>query len=105
VNDHRNPTRSDIEAGIDGVLRYALAIGLTLVLLLPGARGFSQTVGWLPLWLLAMPAVALWARRGFPLPRPVATRPAAVAASRRRAGPQARRRGRGYAPRPLSRAA
>jgi hypothetical protein len=103
VSDHHDPIPTEIDAGIDGVLRYALAIGLTLVLLLPGARGFSQTVGWLPMWLLAMPAVALWARRGFPLPkrpRPEAPR------LRRRGGPQARRRSRVPVPRrALARAA
>lgn len=79
-----------IDSRIDAVLRYALAIGAALVVLLPGARGFSDTLGWLPLWLLAMPAMALWALRGFPLPRRSDEAPAAV--RRRRIGPQARRR-------------
>ncbi|GAB3102833.1 hypothetical protein [Lysobacter terrae] len=82
----------DIDSRIDAVLRYALAIGTALVLLLPGARGFSDTVGWLPLWLLVMPAMALWALRGFPLPR--RSEGEQVSMRRRRIGPQARRRSR-----------
>jgi hypothetical protein len=90
---HADPAVHDeFQPRLEGALRYALAIGATLVLLLPGARGFSDVVGWLPLWLLAMPAVALWALRGFPLPRGAGT--AAAAERRRRRGPQARRRSR-----------
>jgi len=100
---NRNDTRDESDVRIDDVLRYALAIGAVLVLLLPAARGFSETVGWLPLWLLAMPAVALWAVRGFPVPKPAGTAPVVFAA--RRPGPQARRRGRGDVRRALSRAA
>lgn len=44
---------------VEDVLRYAVAIGATLVLLVPAARGQSA-VGWLPLWLLGMPLCA-WA--------------------------------------------
>jgi len=102
---NRNDTRDESDVRIDDVLRYALAIGAVLVLLLPAARGFSETVGWLPLWLLAMPAVALWAVRGFPVPKPAGTAPVVFAARRRRPGPQARRRGRGVVRRALSRAA
>jgi hypothetical protein len=94
----------DFEVRLEDLLRYALATGMVLVLLLPAARGFSETLGWLPLWLLAMPGVALWALRGFPLPR--RTSPSMVtAARRRRGGPQARRRARGLPRRSLSRAA
>ncbi|MFC5579138.1 hypothetical protein ACFPOA_14085 [Lysobacter niabensis] len=102
---HSDQARYETDARIDDVLRYALAIGGVLVLLLPAARGFSQTLGWLPLWLLAMPAVALWALRGFPLPRRSTTSGAATALRRRRAAPQARRRTRSLASRVLSRAA
>jgi hypothetical protein len=73
------------------VLRYVLAIGAVLVLLLPAARGFSETLGWLPLWLLVMPSTALWALHGFRLPRRTAA-PSAISFARRRSGPQARRR-------------
>jgi hypothetical protein len=106
MSDGHSDTGYEIDARLDNVLRYALAIGGVLVLLLPAARGFSGTLGWLPLWLLAMPGVALWALHGFPLPRP-ATSPAATvtAARRRRGGPQARRRVRGLPRRSWSQAA
>ncbi|WP_152597936.1 hypothetical protein, partial [Novilysobacter arseniciresistens] len=52
---------------VDDVLRYAIAIGATLVLLLPAARGHHEALGWLPLWLLGMPlsgwAALRWVRR------------------------------------------
>ncbi|KQY55234.1 hypothetical protein ASD14_01710 [Lysobacter sp. Root494] len=87
-------------------MKYALAIGGVLVLLLPGARGFSETLGWLPLWLLGMPAAAFWALKRFPLPHRAVEEMAAMPVSRRlRSGPQARRRARGVARRVLSRAA
>lgn len=100
---HAEPTRDDLVLLLEDLPRYALAIGAALVLLVPAARGFSPTVGWLPLWLLAMPAAAWWALRGFRLPvrvaEPVAT------ARRRRTGPQARRRIRGTTSHGLARAA
>ena len=92
---------------IDDILRYALAIGATLVVLLPAARGSHEALGWLPLWLLGMPlsawAALLWfrriedhhnartvdARRGIDR----ATLQRGATASRCRVGPQARRRG------------
>lgn len=101
---HAEPTRDDLVLLLEDLPRYALAIGAALVLLLPAARGFSPTFGWLPLWLLAMPAAAWWALRGFRLPMRPASEPMAVA-RRRRAGPQARRRGRSPAGRALARAA
>ena len=95
---HADRTDSSIPDGLDlrleDALRYAIAIGVVLVLLLPAARGFSETLGWLPLWLLAMPAVALWALRGFPLPRRATPGALAMPARRRRTSPQARRRSR-----------
>ncbi|GAB3389756.1 hypothetical protein [Lysobacter fragariae] len=97
----RNPNaiEAPLEASLDALPRYALAIGLALVVLLPAARGFSQTLGWLPLWLLAMPAVALWALRLSDRMRrdgdQGAVRPDhSTAARRRRSEPQARRRNR-----------
>lgn len=91
------------QPGIEAALRYVLAIGITLVVLLPGARGFSETLGWMPLWLLAMPAVAWWALRGFPLPKRGAEETPASRA--RRTWPQARRRSRPLMRKPLARAA
>ncbi|WP_156963015.1 hypothetical protein, partial [Aerolutibacter daejeonensis] len=61
---------------LDEALKLLLAIGVVLVLLLPAARGSAASIGWLPMWLLGMPLVALWATRGFRLPwgrRPEAT--------------------------------
>src|SRR5690606_4000255 len=61
--------RSDIrrESPFDDVLRYAVAVGATLVLLVPAARGESA-VGWLPLWLVGMPLCA-WACLRWARPR------------------------------------
>lgn len=82
-----------IDPRLEQALHYAIAIGAVLVLLLPAARGMHSAIGWLPLWLLAMPLVALWALHGFRLPR------GAGAGRRdtirvRRYVPQARRRAR-----------
>jgi hypothetical protein len=100
---HAEPTRDDLVLLLEDLPRYALAIGAALVLLVPAARGFSPTVGWLPLWLLAMPAAAWWALRGFRLPKRAAE--PVTTARRRRIGPQARRRVRSLASRALARAA
>lgn len=40
----------------------ALGVGAVLVALVPATRGMSA-VGWLPMWLIAMPAAAWWALR------------------------------------------
>jgi hypothetical protein len=104
--DHDTVSDGGIEVRLEDTLKYALAIGGVLVLLLPGARGFSETLGWLPLWLLGMPATALWALKGFALPGRAAEEiVAAPVLRRRRSGPQARRRARGLARHVLSRAA
>ncbi|HEY5805455.1 MAG TPA: hypothetical protein VIT90_17390 [Lysobacter sp.] len=87
-------TRPDLETigpGLEDLLRHAVAVGAALVLLLPAARGFSDTLGWMPLWLLAMPLSAWWALRRFRLPargETVDVQPR----MRRRSGEQARRR-------------
>jgi hypothetical protein len=75
-------------------LRLALLTGLALVLLLPAARGQSDWLGWLPMWLVGMPAVALWSLHRFRLPlREATSRNDALQSSRRRRpGTQARRR-------------
>ncbi|HYG07840.1 MAG TPA: hypothetical protein VD865_15725 [Stenotrophomonas sp.] len=69
------------------VRQIALA-GLALVLVWPAARGYSQWLGWMPLWLVGMPLTAWWALYRFRLPQ----RPAGAASPRRRRLPQARRR-------------
>lgn len=69
-------------------VRQLTLAGLALVLVWPAARGSSDWVGWLPLWLVGMPGVAWWALYRFALPWAALAR---RGASRRR-GPQARRR-------------
>ena len=99
---HAEPVAHDT---LEAALRAAVAFGLFAVLLLPAGRGYSQAVGWLPLWLLAMPLSAWWALHGFALPRWSRREGAGVVARPRRRAPQARRR-RGERPAPrLARAA
>ena len=44
------------------LLRIVLTVGVLAVLLLPAART-NTPLGFLPLWLIVMPASALWALR------------------------------------------
>ena len=73
-------------------LRLALLTGLVLVLLLPAARGHSDWLGWLPMWLVGMPAMALWSLHRFRLPARKTATSALAPVRRRRPGTQARRR-------------
>ena len=74
-------------------LRTLLVAGLALVVLLPAARGNSDWLGWIPLWLVGMPAMAWWSLHRFRLPSRSATaRGSALQPRRRRVGAQARRR-------------
>ena len=57
-------TREDL----DSALRQAVILGTLAVLLVPAARGSSDWLGWLPLWLVGMPLSAWWSLRGFPVP-------------------------------------
>lgn len=41
------------------LLCHCLAVGVTLLVLLPAARGTHELIGWLPMWLLGMPLSAL----------------------------------------------
>ena len=75
------------DAALDRVLRRAVLAGLALVLLVPLARASTEALGWLPLWLVGMPAVAWWALHRFRLP---ADWRVARAVPRRRS-PQAKR--------------
>jgi len=84
---------------LDQVLCTVLMTGLALVALLPAARGQHALLGWLPLWLVAMPAMAWWALHRFRLPgwpRAVVPAPARprrpVAQARRRRHPKTDRR-------------
>jgi hypothetical protein len=92
---HTHVERRDIDPRLDEALRCAIAIGALLVLLLPAARGAHATLGWLPLWLIAMPLTAWWALHRFRLPmrRPEWREPAPAHRTVRRI-PQARRRAR-----------
>ena len=45
---------------LDAVLRHAVILGTLAVLLIPAARGSSEWLGWLPLWLVGMPLAAWW---------------------------------------------
>ena len=74
---------------LDAVLRHAVILGTLAILFIPAARGSTQWLGWLPLWLVGMPLAAWWSLRGFPLPQ------MAMARVPRRRRAQALRRGRG----------
>ena len=53
---------------LDSALRQVVILGTLAGLLIPAARGSSDRLGWLPLWLVGMPLAAWWSLRGFPLP-------------------------------------
>ena len=74
-------------------LRTLMIAGLAVVLLLPAARGHSEWLGWMPLWLVGMPGMAWWSLHRFRLPsRSGTARGSASTPRRRRVGAQARRR-------------
>ena len=82
-------TASAVDPRLDAALRQIALIGLIAVLAIPAARGYSAWLGWMPLYLLAMPLTAWWALHRFRLPQ------AAEAVTRRtgrRPHAQARRR-------------
>jgi hypothetical protein len=84
-----------LHADLATALGYAVAIGCLLVLMLPGARGSHAVIGWLPLWLVAMPALAWWALHRFRLPswrQNPASQAEPALRRRRRGSVQARRR-------------
>lgn len=86
-------------------VRTACFFGVALVMLLPAARAFSPTFGWMPLWLVVAPALAWWSLHRFPLPGARGqTVQAQRRGSRRRAGVTARRRS-GGSPQRMPRAA
>ena len=76
---------------LDVFLRQLVILGALAVLLVPAARGSSEWLGWLPLWLLGMPLAAWWSLRRFPLPT------LALRLPRRRRAQARRRRMRGAA--------
>lgn len=78
------------EAPHPDVLRWVRQValaGVALVLVWPAARGHSEWLGWLPMWLVGMPLLAWWSLYRFRLPAAVRNRQA-----QRRRGPQAHRR-------------
>lgn len=62
-------TRTIIRPEFVLMLRRTLLAGLALVALVPAARGSNPWLGWMPLWLVLMPACALWVAEGLPMPR------------------------------------
>lgn len=98
--------RPSVDARLDELLRGLVAVGAAVVLLLPAARGTHAVIGWLPLWLLVMPATAWWALHRFRMPtlRVERASPPRLR-SPVRTPVQARRRTRGSARSPLSQAA
>lgn len=44
---------------LHAALWHCLVAGVTLLVLLPAARGTHELIGWLPLWLLGMPLSGL----------------------------------------------
>ena len=91
---NRREASTTVDPQLERSLRVALALGVALVLLLPVARGYSEWLGWMPLWLVGMPGVALWALHRFRLPARITGSRHARSASvrRRKPGMQARRR-------------
>lgn len=91
-----SPSRSEpaLDAHpLEKPLRLVLGLGIALVVLLPMARGSSEWLGWMPMWLVGMPAMAWWSLRRFPLPmRKGWVQESVASARRRRPGAQARRR-------------
>ena len=81
-----------IDPRLETALRRIVLCGLLAVLLLPAARGSSAWLGWLPLWLLLMPASAWWALHRFALPRWPMAEARGGQRTRRRGGAQATRR-------------
>lgn len=91
---HRDSTPADWS--LSRLLGQWLLLGILLAALFPAARGYSESIGWLPLWLLGAPLVSLlvlhrqqvWALMA---PGRPATRMHAGAMRRRATAGQARR--------------
>ena len=67
--NHSDSHDSLSRGALDRLLRQMVILGALAVLLIPAARGSSDLIGWLPLWLMGMPLTAWWSLRRFPLPR------------------------------------
>ena len=87
-NFHRQPSSSSSPAqaypALERALRQTTCLGLALVLLLPAARGHSDWLGWMPLWLVGMPLAAWWAMHRFRLPTWPARQQSVLRPGRRR---------------------
>ncbi|WP_368563459.1 hypothetical protein [Pseudoxanthomonas sp. UTMC 1351] len=83
---HSSQSSSPVQAypALERALRHATCVGVALVLLLPAARGNSDWLGWMPLWLVGMPLAAWWAMYRFRLPVWPASRESALRPARRR---------------------
>ena len=90
---------------LEQIVRGAMLLAVALVMLLPSARAYSALLGWVPLWLLGMPAVAWWSLHRFRLPGRTSPPAPVRRPGRRRASAQGRRRETAAYPRRLSRAA
>ena len=97
MSNHTNQREASTAADpqLERSLRVALALGVVLVLLLPMARSHSEWLGWVPMWLVGMPGVALWSLHRFRLPYRIGKHRARSTAPvrRRKPGAQARRYG------------
>lgn len=90
------PGRSE-PGRLEVVLRHVVAVGVVVLLLVPEARGSDPVIGWLPMWLFAMPVCAWWMARRMGRQEPEATvaRRSRVPMARRLASPAPRgKRGR-----------
>lgn len=77
---HRARTAADAQATplAEQLLLASLALAVLALLIFPAARGVSEALGWLPLWLLGLPGSAWAALRLRRWREQAAVRPAAV---------------------------
>jgi len=68
---------------LEQALRSVMLAAVSLVMLMPAARGYGP-LGWTPVWLLGLPAVAWWALHRFRLPWPARASGAVQVPRRRR---------------------
>jgi hypothetical protein len=88
ASQHLPAQSSSVAQGVLGVL----IVAAIAVLSLPQARAVSASFGWVPFWLVALPASAWLALQAQRLTTPAPRVPAAVSPRRRSAAPVPRRR-------------
>jgi hypothetical protein len=76
---------------VQWVLRVWLAFGVLAVLTLPGARSANASVGWLPFWLVAVPALMAWQSTRLVAAAPQSVMPRRLRSMRRRNSSMMRR--------------